>query len=148
MNILWECLALIDVLSAIAGSAQYADGCAICRYSSIRGLRSAIERNLHIAQECADPATAPNTSISAKHSHSMFILSRGDMVKHEVGVWVCVHVCAVCVCSESMNDVTVASLQCLCPPLICNCNGFLVLKKGGPDPPLDPPMKRVLFLRI
>ena len=29
----------------------------------------------------------------------------------------------------------VVSWQCLCPPLTCNCNGFLVLKKGGPDPP-------------
>ena len=51
--------------------------------------------------------------MNAKHSHSMFILSRGDMVKHGVGV--CVFVCAcvrarmrvrLCVCSESMNDVT------------------------------------------
>ena len=60
MNILWECLALKDVLGAVAGSAQSADGCKICRYSSIRGLGSAIERNLHIAQDCAYPATAPN----------------------------------------------------------------------------------------
>ena len=42
--------------------------------------------------------------MSAKHSHSMFTLSRGDMVKHEMGM--CVHVRAVCRCSESINDVT------------------------------------------
>ena len=64
--------------------------------------------------DCADPATAHNTSMDAKHSHCMLILSRGDMVRYEVGVCVCVrgrvHVClhvrAVCVCSESMKDVT------------------------------------------
>ena len=55
-------------------------------------------------------SNCPNTSMSAKHSHNMFMLSRGDMVKHEVGACACacacVHVRAVCVCSESMNDVT------------------------------------------
>ena len=52
--------------------------------------------------DCTDSATAPNTSMSTKHSHSMFILSRGDMVKHEVGV--CVHMRALCMCSEYMTD--------------------------------------------
>ena len=46
------------------------------------------------AQSSADPVTAPNTSMSAKHSHSIFSLSRGDMVKHEVGV--CVYTCVWC----------------------------------------------------
>ena len=38
------------LLGAFAGSAQSADGCAICRFSSIRGLRSAIGPNLQIAK--------------------------------------------------------------------------------------------------
>ena len=38
------------LLGAFAGSAQSVDGCAICRFSSIRGLRSAIEPNLQIAK--------------------------------------------------------------------------------------------------
>ena len=46
------------------------------------------------------PVTAPNTSMSAKHSHSMFILSRGDMVKHEVGV--CVYTCVRCACAVNL----------------------------------------------
>ena len=49
-----------------------------------------------VTEDCADPATASNTSMSAKHSHSMFILSRGDMVKHMVDV--CVYTCMRCVC--------------------------------------------------
>ena len=38
------------LLGVFAGSAQSADECAICRFSSIRGLRSAIEPNLQIAK--------------------------------------------------------------------------------------------------
>ena len=46
------------------------------------------------------PETAPNTSMSAKHSHSMFILSRVDIVRHEVGV--CVYTCVRCACAVNL----------------------------------------------
>ena len=39
--------------------------------------------------DCLNKLTI-NKSMSAKHSHSMFILSRGDMVRHEVGVCILV----------------------------------------------------------
>ena len=71
----------VRLLGAFAGSVQPADGCAICRFSSIRGLRNRAQ-----FANCQDPATPPNTSMSAKQSHIMFILSRGEMVKLEVGV--------------------------------------------------------------
>ena len=86
------------LLGAFAGSAQSAD----FRVSE----DCAAQSSEICTTDCADPATEHNTSMIAKHSHSMFILSRGDMVRHEVGVCVCVHVRAVCVCNESMNDVT------------------------------------------
>ena len=70
------------LLGAFAGSSQ------IFEYPRIA------QRNRAHSADCADPATAPNTSMSAKHSHSMFILSRGDMVKHEVGV--CKYTCVRC----------------------------------------------------
>ena len=54
--------------------------------------------------DCADPATAPNTSTSAKHSHSMFIHSRGDMVKHEMGV--CVYMCVRCACAVNLQKTS------------------------------------------
>ena len=84
------------------------------------------QRNRAQSVDCTDPATAPSTFMSAKHSHSMFILSRGDMVKHEVGVCMCVHVRAVYVCSESMNDVTVNAknnlwMPCIISPVLDWC---------------------------
>ena len=85
------------MLDAFAGSVQSADGCAICRFSSIRGFA---QRNRAKSADCADPATAHNTSMNAKHSHSIFILSRGDMVRHDVGV--CVYTCARCACAVNL----------------------------------------------
>ena len=67
--------------------------CAICRWMrnmQIFECPRIAQRNRAQSAYCADPATAPNTYMSAKHSHILFILSRGDMVKHEVGVCVCV----------------------------------------------------------
>ena len=77
------------LLGAFAGSAQSADGCAIYIFSSVRGLRSTIRRNLQIAQIQQLHTTrlwTPNIPIVC----SFF---RGEK-------W------SVCVCSESMNDVT------------------------------------------
>ena len=77
------------LLGPLAGSAQSADGCAICRFSSIRGLRRAIERNLQIAQIQQLHTTrlgTPNILIVCSFFRGV--------------TW------SLCVCSESINDVT------------------------------------------
>ena len=60
------------------------------------------QRNRAKSADCAEPITAPNTSVSAKHSHSRFILSRGDMVKHEVGVCAYITVYVWCACAVNL----------------------------------------------
>ena len=65
------------------------------------------QRNRAQSADCADPATAPNTSMSAKHS--MFILSRGDMVRHEVGV--CVYTWVRCACAVNLRTTSPIMLR-------------------------------------
>ena len=103
------------LLGAFAGSAQSADGCAICRFSSIRGLRSAIERNLQIAQIQQLHTIrlwTPNIPI-------VYSFFRGETWSDMRWACVCVHVRAVCVCSESMNDVTDNAKHNFGDPLDC-----------------------------
>ena len=85
----------VRLLGAFAGSAQSAD---------FRVSEDCATQSADCAADCADPVTAPNTAMSATHSHSMFILSRGDMVKHEVGVcaYSTVYTCVWCACAVNL----------------------------------------------
>ena len=49
--------------------------------------------------DCLNKLTI-NKSMSVKHSHSIFILSRGDTVRHEVGV--CIYRCVRCACTVKL----------------------------------------------